>query len=74
MTNYTMDGRTYRYYHGDPLYPFGYGLSYTTFKYNTISVSPAAVTAGQNITVHVSLTNTGKYDSYEVRPVIYCSI
>ena len=61
-----MYGRTYRYYNGDPLYPFGYGLSYSSFEYNSLSVSSASITEGQDVTVHVTLTNTGKYDSYEV--------
>ena len=61
-----MYGRTYRYYNGEPLYPFGYGLSYTTFQYTRLSVSPTAITAGQDVEIQVSLTNTGKHDSYEV--------
>lgn len=40
FTDYTMDGRTYRYYRGKPLYPFGFGLSYTRFSYQDMTVLP----------------------------------
>ena len=66
MTDYTMVGRTYRYFKGDPLYPFGYGLSYTTFQYSDLSVSPAKIGPGEKVTVTVSVQNTGKYDADEV--------
>ncbi len=45
--DYNMKGRTYRYFTGTPLYPFGYGLSYTKFAYSNLSVPTAAVDAGQ---------------------------
>jgi beta-glucosidase len=69
MTNYTMEGRTYRYSTAEPLYPFGYGLSYTTFKYTDINVSPDTAKAGTNITVSFTVTNTGKMDGDEVSQV-----
>ncbi len=63
--NYDMTGRTYRYFKGDALYPFGYGLSYTSFKYDMLSV-PASVAKGKSITVKARVTNTGKKDGEEV--------
>ena len=64
--NYDMEGRTYRYMKETPLFPFGYGLSYTTFKYGKPRVNKAAVKAGETITMTVPVTNTGKIDGDEV--------
>ena len=67
ITDYNMDGHTYRYYHGDPLYPFGYGLSYSKFLYSNLVVSDTVV-AGQDAVVMVTVTATGPYtDAEEVR-------
>jgi beta-glucosidase len=67
ITDYNMTGHTYRYFTGgDPLYPFGYGLSYTSFHYQTVTVSPASVKAGQNVTVSVQVLNRGPYNADEV--------
>lgn len=65
FTEYDMEGKTYRYFTGQPLYEFGYGLSYTTFKYS-IDNMPEEVKAGQDITLSVDVTNTGKMDGDEV--------
>jgi beta-glucosidase len=54
--DYRMQGRTYRYFKGQPLYPFGYGLSYTTFALRRQSVR----TSGNVATVSVAVENTGK--------------
>lgn len=64
--DYAMKGRTYRYFEGTPLYPFGYGLSYTTFSYSGLSVPVSAVTAGEPVTAEVTVTNTGKRAGDEV--------
>ncbi len=63
---YAMAGRTYRYFTGEPLYPFGHGLSYTTFAYADLEL-PASVPAGAaEVTVSVSVTNTGARAGDEV--------
>ena len=69
MANYSMDGRTYRYFKGEPLYPFGYGLSYTTFEYSDLLVTPDTVTSKSetNIQITVNVKNTGNFDADEVR-------
>jgi beta-glucosidase len=63
--NYDMTGKTYRFFTREPLYPFGYGLSYTTFKYDNLSI-PEKVVAGEKVTVKVTVTNTGKVAGDEV--------
>jgi beta-glucosidase len=63
--DYRMAGRTYRYFEGEPLFPFGYGLSYTRFAYDKLEV-PKRVKAGENVTVKVVVTNTGKVAGDEV--------
>ncbi len=59
-------GRTYMYYAGEPLYPFGYGLSYTTFRYAGLRTSAAAIPAAGAITVRLDVTNTGSRAGDEV--------
>jgi len=59
-------GRTYKYFDGEPLYPFGYGLSYTRFKYSNLAVLPAVVTPGDETKVYVTVTNTGDVAGEEV--------
>jgi beta-glucosidase len=51
---YDMKGRTYRYFEGEPLYPFGHGLSYTRFEYSDLKVE-----AGETVQVAVTIKNTG---------------
>jgi beta-glucosidase len=65
FSDYSMDNRTYRYFKGEALYPFGYGLSYTSFKYDVLKV-PATVANGKNIIVTARVTNTGKVNGEEV--------
>lgn len=62
----TDQGRTYRFFTGEPLYPFGYGLSYTSFAYSDLQVSPESVAAGDSVTVSVTVTNTGDRAGDEV--------
>lgn len=64
--DYNMDGKTYRYFDGDVLYPFGYGLSYSTFVYNNLSLDKNSITAGESVTVSVDVTNTSEVDGEEV--------
>jgi beta-glucosidase len=64
--DYAMKGRTYRYFEGTPLYPFGYGLSYTKFAYRSLTGPTDAVTAGSPAAFDVTVTNTGKKAGDEV--------
>jgi beta-glucosidase len=64
--DYGMANRTYRYFSGKPLYPFGYGLSYTKFSYSDLSVPSAAIAAGQPLSADVTASNVGKASGDEV--------
>jgi beta-glucosidase len=64
--DYSMKGRTYRYFEGEPLWPFGYGLSYTTFSYSDISLPTSTINAGDSLDASVTVTNTGKVAGDEV--------
>jgi beta-glucosidase len=64
--DYAMKGRTYRYFEGQPLYPFGYGLSYTTFSYRGLTLPQNPIKAGDPLTAEVTVTNTGKREGDEV--------
>ncbi|HAH26293.1 MAG TPA: glucan 1,4-alpha-glucosidase, partial [Prolixibacteraceae bacterium] len=63
--NYDMEGRTYRYFRQTPLYPFGFGLSYTKFAYSDLKM-PAEAKMGDPIKVSAKVTNTGDRDGDEV--------
>jgi len=65
FTDYSMANRTYRYFNGKPLYGFGYGLSYTTFRYDQLTI-PALATKGKPVQLSVRITNTGKIAGDEV--------
>jgi beta-glucosidase len=65
FTDYNMEGRTYRYFRGEPLYPFGYGLSYTTFSYSNLQVS-STISTSDIVKVTVDVENTGSRDGEEV--------
>ena len=64
--DYSMANRTYRYYTGQPLYPFGYGLSYTKFAYSKGKLSASTLKAGSNLQVDVDVRNTGAAAGDEV--------
>ena len=64
--DYNMENRTYRYFTGQPLYPFGFGLSYTTFAYSGLSISPEPAQPGSSVTVRVTVENTGQRAGDEV--------
>jgi beta-glucosidase len=66
FNDYNMDGRTYRYFKGEVLYPFGHGLSYTTFNYAAPGLSAKSVKAGDSVELTVNVTNAGQRDSDEV--------
>jgi beta-glucosidase len=64
--DYSMKDRTYRYFHGQPLYGFGYGLSYSHFAYSDLKLSSKDVTAGDALTVEAEVRNTGSRAGDEV--------
>jgi beta-glucosidase len=65
-TDYSMKGRTYRYMTEKPLYPFGFGLSYTSFRFDSIKLSADTVSANDLVKAAVTVSNTGRYDADEV--------
>jgi len=65
FTDYSMDNRTYRYFKGEPLYAFGYGLSYSSFAYGHL-VAPLTIQKAGELTIRVKITNTSKTDGEEV--------
>lgn len=64
--DYNMTGRTYRYMKEDPLFPFGFGLSYTTFKYGQAKVERTSQKSGEMVTLIIPVTNTGQMPGDEV--------
>ena len=64
--DYAMQGRTYRYAVEEPLFPFGFGLSYTQFSYDSIQLSASEVAKGESLTVKVTVSNNGDRDAEEV--------
>jgi beta-glucosidase len=66
FTDYSMQGRTYRYFKGQPLYPFGYGLSYTKFGYSDVRLESKSVKAGEPVKLSVDVTNAGDREGDEV--------
>jgi beta-glucosidase len=66
FTDYRMQGRTYRYFKDAPLYPFGFGLSYTNFKYDNLKLSARRISAGQNLQITADVANAGDLAGDEV--------
>jgi len=64
--DYAMKNRTYRYFEGQPLYPFGYGLSYSTFAYSNLKLSSIALQAGEPLSIEAEVKNTSQRESDEV--------
>lgn len=64
--DYSMKGRTYKYMDEDPLYPFGFGLSYGSFTYGELKISKANISKNEEVTVSVEVTNEGEVESDEV--------
>ena len=66
VRDYNMEGRTYRYFNGEPLYPFGFGLSYSKFQYDSLKISPNKIKAGEKVKVTVKVKNIGNRAGDEV--------
>jgi beta-glucosidase len=66
FTNYDMAGRTYRYTTAEPLYPFGFGLSYTSFAYSDLRLKKDRLAAGEALEFEFKLSNTGRRAGEEV--------
>jgi beta-glucosidase len=66
FTDYSMEGRTYRYFKGQPLYPFGFGLSFSKFKYSNLQFSAKGIKAGDSITVTAEVQNVSERAGAEV--------
>jgi beta-glucosidase len=66
FTDYSMKNRTYRYFNGDVLYPFGFGLSYSQFSYRAPDASSSAIQAGSSVTVSAEVRNVSETDGDEV--------
>ena len=66
FTDYSMQGRTYRYFKGDPLFPFGFGLSYSRFNYTNFKLDRQRIKAGESLPVSVEVQNAGNRAGDEV--------
>ncbi|MBN1995869.1 MAG: glycoside hydrolase family 3 C-terminal domain-containing protein [Anaerolineae bacterium] len=64
--NYHLEGHTYRYFRGEPLFAFGHGLSYTTFKYSNLKLSAKTIRPDEPISISLQITNTGERAGDEV--------
>ncbi|MCK5156763.1 MAG: glycoside hydrolase family 3 C-terminal domain-containing protein, partial [Spirochaetales bacterium] len=66
FSDYCMEGRTYRHLKEEPLYPFGYGLSYTKFRYSNLILDKHRVVSGESVQVSIQIENTGSRVGDEV--------
>ncbi len=68
FTDYNMEGRTYKYNHKEPLYPFGYGLSYTTYRYNSMNLAAKEIdiSVEDTLPIKFNISNTGAMDGDEI--------
>ena len=66
ISDYSMENRTYRYSQRQPLYPFGFGLSYSHFEYSNLDILPKIIAVPEIVRIAVSVTNRGPYDADEV--------
>jgi beta-glucosidase len=66
FTDYEMKGRTYRYFEGDALFPFGYGLSYTTFNFENASIDRATIHKNDSVWLKINVKNSGNIAGDEV--------
>ncbi|HPG33796.1 MAG TPA: glycoside hydrolase family 3 C-terminal domain-containing protein [Lentimicrobium sp.] len=64
--DYAMKGRTYRYMTEEPMYPFGFGLSFTSFSYSDVRLLSSTIKKGESTEISCTVTNTGQYASVEV--------
>jgi beta-glucosidase len=67
--DYSMTGRTYRYATEEPLYPFGFGLSYTRFSYSDLVLDESTIRAGESLSLRCTLTNSGSVEAEEVAQI-----
>jgi beta-glucosidase len=63
--DYSMENRTYKYFNGKPLFPFGYGMSYTTFEYSNLKL-PVAIQSGEPVQISIDVKNSGNFEGDEV--------
>lgn len=66
FNDYAMKGRTYRYAEKEPMFPFGFGLSYSTFEYSNLQVNTSKIQKGKSITATLTVKNTGDFQAEEV--------
>ena len=64
--DYSMEGRTYKYMDAEPMYPFGFGLSYTDFSYSDIKISNDRIRKGKSLNASITVTNSGETKAEEV--------
>jgi beta-glucosidase len=71
FTDYSMQNRTYRYFAGEPLYAFGHGLSYTSFRYSSAKLAAKKLSPSGTVKLTFTIKNTGKRDGDDVAQIYY---